>query len=164
MGEYVVVTDVSARYAKAPFSDRLGALLIDCVVGLGPMILAGLIGLLIDLGKPSKMTMAINIVGASAWGLYYGLTKDGGGRGQSIGKKKLDLMVVNVKTDLPCTMLQSVGRALVLGLLCAIPVFGWLIEPFAMLVSSRGRRLGDQAAGTQVIRVSAYEAMVHRRP
>jgi uncharacterized RDD family membrane protein YckC len=158
-----VPVDVRERYAKAPFSDRLGAFLIDCLIGLGPVILAGLVGLLIDLGKPSKTTMAINILGASAWGLYYGLTKDGGGRGQSIGKKKLDLMVVNVKTDLPCTMLQSVGRALVLGLLCVIPVFGWLIEPFSILVSSRGRRLGDYAAGTQVIRVSAYEAMVHTR-
>lgn len=154
---------VTVRYAKAPFSDRLGAFLVDCVVGVGPVIVAGLIGLLIDLGKPSKMTMAINILGACAWALYYGFTKDGGGRGQSIGKKKLDLMVIDVNTDLPCTMGQSLTRALVLVLLCAIPVFGWLIEPFTILVTRRGRRLGDYAAGTQVIRVSAYEAMVHRR-
>jgi uncharacterized RDD family membrane protein YckC len=158
-----VPADVRSRYAKAPFSDRLGASLIDCVIGLGPLILVGLVGLWIDLGKPTKTSATINLLGSAAWALYYGFTKDGRGDGQSIGKKKLDLMVVNVKTDLPCTMLQSVGRACVLGLLCVIPVFGWLIEPFAILVSSRGRRLGDLASGTQVIRVSAYEAMVHKR-
>jgi uncharacterized RDD family membrane protein YckC len=157
------VIDVSARYAKASFSDRLGAFLIDCFVGLGPVILAGLVGVLIDLGKPSKLTTAINILGASTWALYYTFTKDGGGRGQSIGKKKLDLMVVDVKTDMPCTMSQSIMRAFLLALLTVIPVFGWAIEPFTILVSSRGRRLGDYAAGTQVVRVSAYEAMLHKR-
>jgi len=151
------------RYPKAQFSDRLGAFLIDCVVGLGPVIAAGLIGLVIDIGKPTKTTTAINIFGASTWALYYALTKDARGRGQSIGKRKLDLMVINVEKDAPCTMPESLIRGFILIVLCAIPVFGWLIEPFTTLVNRTGRRLGDFAAGTQVIRLTAYEASTHHR-
>jgi len=162
-GRDVVVSPTVYRYTKAPFSDRLGAFLFDTFVGLGPVIAAGLVGLIIDLGKPTKTTTQINLIGACAWALYYGLTKDGRGNGQSIGKRKLDLMVVSVKADLPCTMVQSLGRAVVLAVLCAVPVFGWLVEPFVVLVSRQGRRLGDFAAGTQVIRVSEYEAIRHKR-
>jgi len=151
------------RYAKAPFADRLGAFLIDAAIALGPVIVAGLIGAIIDFGKPSKTTTEANIIGAMSWVLYYGFTKDGRGHGQSIGKRRLDLMVVNVKTDSPCTTGESLTRALMLWVLCTVPVVGWLIEPFAVLVRADGRRLGDIAAGTQVIRVNEYEAIRHTR-
>ena len=94
------------------------------------------------------------------WALYYGATKDARGNGQSIGKKMVGLMVVGTETNQPCTLGQSIGRALVRLLFGVIPVVGQLIEPIAVLVTDDGRRVGDRAASTQVIRASDYEARI----
>ena len=163
-GEASVVSKaLRHRYAKVRFSDRLGAFFIDCLVGLGPALAAGLVGLIIDVGKPSKTTAAINALSLCTWALYYGFTKDGRGRGQSIGKKKFDLMVVKIETDTPCTTGASMMRAFTLCMLFMIPLVGWVIEPLAIAADEDGRRAGDAAAGTQVIRVSEYEAIQHQR-
>jgi len=93
---------------------------------------------------------------ALVWAAYYGFLKDGQDRGQSIGKKKLGLMVVHLPTNAPCNRSQSALRALVMGATNVIPYLGWLIEPIAALAAEGGRRLGDHAAGTQVIAVDSY--------
>jgi hypothetical protein len=38
-----------------------------------------------------------------------------------------------------------------------VPLVGWLIEPAVATVRDDGRRLGDQAADTQVIPATTYE-------
>jgi uncharacterized RDD family membrane protein YckC len=45
-----------------------------------------------------------------------------------------------------------------------IPILGQLVEPITVLTSDDGRRLGDRAAGTQVVDVSTYEATRFRLP
>jgi uncharacterized RDD family membrane protein YckC len=147
---------VNFHYPKAPLMDRFGAYLIDGAIGLGPLAVAGLIATVLHWGLQSPTTALINLAAGVAWALYYGLTKDARPNGQSVGKKAVDLMVVDVETNKPCLIGQSMGRALVLVLLDVIPFVGWLIEPVAVLWSDKGRRIGDQAAGTQVIRKSDY--------
>jgi uncharacterized RDD family membrane protein YckC len=65
-------------------------------------------------------------------------------------------MVVHLPTNQPCTTGQSALRYLVIFLCNLVPYVGWLIEPIVTLAAAGGRRLGDQAAGTQVIEASAY--------
>jgi uncharacterized RDD family membrane protein YckC len=66
----------------------------------------------------------------------------------------MGLMVVHLPTNLPCDRGQSAIRYLVMCALGLVPYVGWLVEPIVTLVAAGGRRLGDTAAGTQVIRVS----------
>jgi len=150
------VAVVNFHYPKAPLMDRFGAYMIDGAIGLGPLAVAGLIAFVSRWGRGSPTTGLVNLAGGLLWALYYLLTKDARPNGQSVGKKALDLMVVDVETNRPCLTGQSMGRSIVLILLNAIPLVGWVIEPVAVLWSDAGRRIGDQAAGTQVIRTSDY--------
>ncbi|HKW10167.1 MAG TPA: RDD family protein [Gemmatimonadaceae bacterium] len=151
-------------YAKAPLENRLGASMIDGIVGLGPVIFAAILGWIFHLGQQSHAIQVFNMIATSAWGLYYRFTKDARLNGQSIGKKICNLMVIDVETGAPCSLGQSIGRAAVLFFLNVIPILGWLVEPIAVLTTDDGRRLGDRAAGTQVVEVSRYEATRFRLP
>jgi uncharacterized RDD family membrane protein YckC len=96
------------------------------------------------------------MIAAGLWAFIYSFVKDGREGGQSFGKEMLNLMVVNINTNQPCTMGESALRTLIWMLLSLIPIVGWLIEPIVALASDDGRRLGDRVANTQVIEVSAY--------
>jgi len=128
------------------------------------VIFAAILGWVFNLGQQSHTTQVINMVATSAWGLYYRFTKDARPNGQSIGKKMCNLMVIDVETGEPCSLGQSIGRAFILTLFNVVPILGWLVEPLAVLVSDDGRRLGDRAAGTQVVELSTYEAIRSRLP
>jgi uncharacterized RDD family membrane protein YckC len=69
----------------------------------------------------------------------------------------MGLMVVHLETNQPCSVGQSALRYLVMFLLGLILGAGWLVELIVLLVAPGGRRLGDFAAGTQVIRASDYK-------
>lgn len=144
-------------YTKASLGARLGAYVVDRIIGMGPVILAAMISFLFHIAAPRSGIAMLNMLGTAAWALYYGLLKDSRGEGQSIGKKMFGLMVVNVKTNEPCSRGESATRAFVGGLVGVVPVVGWLIEPLIATVRDDGRRLGDQAADTQVITATAYE-------
>jgi uncharacterized RDD family membrane protein YckC len=148
-------------YPKAPLSPRLGAYLVDGAIAVGPVITAAIFNHLFNIGAQSPAIRAINYIATVAWTFYYSWTKDAMPNGQSIGKKMFGLMVVDVETDRPCTLGKSIGRGLVMSLLSCIPLLGWFVEPIAAVVNDDGRRLGDQAAGTQVISVTLYEAVQH---
>jgi uncharacterized RDD family membrane protein YckC len=68
----------------------------------------------------------------------------------------MGLMVVHLPSNQPCDRGQSAIRYLVMFLLNLVPYLGWLIEPVVLLAAAGGRRLGDSAAGTQVIRTADY--------
>ncbi len=148
-------------YSKAPLGERFLAYLVDSIIGVGPMITAGIFDFIFHIAQNPTNRM-INMIATMTWAIYYGATKDARGNGQSIGKKLLGLMVVGTETNEPCTVGQSTGRAFVRVLLSAIPLIGGLIEPIAVLANDDGRRLGDRAASTQVIRAADYEARLSR--
>lgn len=143
-------------YAKASLGARLGAYIVDRIIGAGPLIVAAAISFLFHLAKPSSAVAIINMVATGSWAVYYGLLKDSRDGGQSIGKKMFGLMVVNVDTDEPCSGGESATRAVVGGLTTIVPLVGWLIEPAVATIRDDGRRLGDQAAETQVIAAGEY--------
>jgi uncharacterized RDD family membrane protein YckC len=145
------------RYAKASIGSRFLAYIIDSVVGPLPALIA--IGGVLVMGpryRPGILDVGF-IVASVCWGVYYSATKDGRSGGQSVGKKMLNLMVVNTATNKPCSKSQSFLRAFVWMLTNAVPLVGWLIEPIAAMASADGRRLGDRAANTQVIDARTYQ-------
>lgn len=89
--------------------------------------------------------------------LGYYLTKDGFNQGQSFGKKRMKLMVVDLTTNSPCTRSSSFLRMLIFLLLCIPYGLGALLEPLYAMIQNEGRRLGDYAAKTQVIETSTYK-------
>jgi uncharacterized RDD family membrane protein YckC len=146
-----------ALYPKAPLGGRFLAALVDGLVTLP----AGVLWVLAVVSFGSNSTVlgvvfSLAAVAATIWALVYSFTKDGRPGGQSIGKKMMGLMVVHLPTNQPCTRGQSALRYLVLFLLNLVPYVGWLIEPIVTLSAAGGRRLGDSAAGTQVILASDH--------
>lgn len=149
-------------YPKARLGARLLAYIIDITIGIMLPLFAALIPFVIGrarLNVVNVMLLASSIV----WAIYYTFTKDAHDEGRSIGKRATGLMVVNVKKNTPCSIGESVMRALVLGVVNAIPAVGWAIEPLVVLVSDNGRRAGDLAAGTQVIEAAAYQRSTNER-
>jgi uncharacterized RDD family membrane protein YckC len=150
-----------ALYPKAPLGGRFVAYLIDSLVSMLPLLVAvvALWQVFDKGGSAGAMTVVYGLLGlaAIAWAIWYSFTKDGRPNGQSIGKKVMGLMVVHLPTNQPCTRGQSALRALVMAGLGLIPYVGWLVEPIVTLAADGGRRLGDKAAGTQVIAVGAYK-------
>ena len=148
----------TTRYAKAPIGSRFVAYLIDMFVAAVPAVAAaGYAFSRVSRAQPMDSTTIIFVVAAVLWGLYYGFAKDGFEGGQSFGKKALDLMVVNIITHQPCSLGESFVRGIIQTLLGLIPVVGIFIEPIAILVNDDGRRLGDRAAGTQVIETRLWD-------
>jgi uncharacterized RDD family membrane protein YckC len=90
--------------------------------------------------------------------LLYILVKDGLGEGQSLGKKAVDLMVININTNEPCTKLNSAGRNILYSIITAIPYIGFLLEVIMIFANPDGRKLSDLGAGTQVIDIKEYKS------
>lgn len=150
---------MTTAYPKAPFDRRLLASLLDAAIACAPLGVAAVLVAVAATAASAGIAFAAGFLGgapALAWAAYYGFVKDGQGRGQSIGKRKLGLMVVHLPTNAPCNRSQSALRSLVMGATNLIPYLGWLVEPIVALAAQGGRRLGDQAAGTQVIAVESY--------
>ncbi|MFX0182630.1 MAG: RDD family protein [Candidatus Hodarchaeota archaeon] len=79
-------------------------------------------------------------------GVFYSCLKDGIREGQSVGKGLFNMRVIDFNTGLPATY----GQSFVRNCLC-----GWLDGCCCYLVAlidDDGRRIGDQVAGTIVIR------------
>ena len=77
--------------------------------------------------------------------LGYNLLSDGLPKGQSFGKKILNIAVVDVKNDKPCSYFMSIIRNLFLLIL-------GLIDILFIFRKSR-QRLGDMAVGTKVVNI-----------
>lgn len=150
---------MTTAYPKAPLDRRFLASLLDAAIACAPFGLAAMLVAAACAAASWGVAIAVGLLAgapALAWGAYYGFVKDGNGQGQSIGKKKLGLMVVHLPTNAPCNRSQSALRALVMGATNLVPYLGWLVEPIVAVAADGGRRLGDQAAGTQVIAVESY--------
>jgi uncharacterized RDD family membrane protein YckC len=156
----------SAVYPKASFGSRFLASLVDtgwCLLFWIPGILLMVVGtagtFAADASSRFTPTMgagAILLAVALCYTIWYSFVKDGTPSGAGKGKQAMGLMVVHLPTGTPCTRGQSAVRQLVMTLLNLVPYVGWLVEPIVALTADGGRRLGDRAADTQVIRTEDY--------
>lgn len=150
---------VDATTAKADLGKRAVALIIDAVI-------AFVVGLIPYVGP---------LVGAAYWLVRDGLEFDFADR-RSVGKKLMKLRPVRLDGQ-PMDIGASIRRnwmfaaGAVFGLLNLIGVIGWIVaailviplglaafalgvfEIIKVFTDAKGRRLGDNMAGTQVIEV-----------
>lgn len=142
-------------YKKANLTNRFIAHIIDAAIMVGGMFLFYVPG------------------------IVYAFIKDGLMNGQSIGKKMMGIMVINVDTNEPCSIPRSVGRVLpvtilsiLLGILEIVTnnnisenLAIYIIFPFFILLlmdieflffNKEGRVIKDRISGTQVINVADY--------
>lgn len=144
-------------YTKAPATTRFEAALTD-----------GWFGSLFSAPFMLVIIILLAIRPAGAWIIYdllivflfilsglaslgYSLIKDGLNNGQSWGKKRAGLMVVDLETNMPCTLKKSVWR----NLFFIFPFIGpW--EYLKILSHPKGQREGDLYCNTQVIEIDQY--------
>ncbi len=139
----------SRVYAKASSGARFVASFLD-----GLIMSAAWLPLIIGFATDEGFFYFIGII-TGIWAIWYNFTKDGRPNGQSIGKKAMGLMVVNLNTNLPCSKGTSALR-LLLWLIPYIGGFIYLIDCIMILASDNGRRIGDHLANTQVIAAASY--------
>ncbi len=143
----------------SPFA-RLAAQVVDGLI-TDMFIAPGAVLLAIELaargaGNTSSDGMLYAGLALSAfgmiWALWYWLTKDGWRGGQGFGKRMFGLVTVREGTVTPAGKGASAMRQLVMVLISAVGL--WIIEALMVLFRADGRRLGDLAAGTRVVRAA----------
>jgi len=126
---------------------RLSALVIDWSA---IMVAWGLIATIIGLLRIVSADLAgwVSAIGYFVLSLGYDMAFEWLLRGQTLGKRVLNLRVVDAsgfRLTFPQVVLRNLLRAIDI-----LPV-GYLVGSIAALVTRRGQRLGDLAAGTLVI-------------
>lgn len=115
-----------------------------CIDVLGAIAVFGIFNYLFFLYLPRALSDAIGY--GSIFALFgYWLFKDGIG-GQSIGKRLVEIRVIENATGEPCSLPRSFIRN-------ALYTLGFVDGAFAF--GANRQRLGDLAAGTSVVRVEA---------
>jgi len=127
----------SQRGRLASRSRRLIAQLIDDAVAFVPaLVIAALNG-----WDPDTSAVSFRI--ATMLGVAYIIVSDGFEGGQSLGKRIMDIAVIDVESGAPCTYGQSIARNLLLAVLGPID---WVF-----IFGDRHQRLGDKLARTMVV-------------
>jgi len=133
-------------------------------VGVYPkaQVLNRFIAKLIDLFLAAAAAEVIAPVGFLA-GLAYLLVADGFSGGRSIGKRLIGLQTILPDTRESAGFRESIIRNIpfaVAHVAFSVPYVGWLaaavivaFEAVLIIGNERGRRLGDELAGTQVLDV-----------
>ena len=153
-------------YSKAPLGRRYLAVLVDVFISAGPALTG--VAFLVAAMSAISMVERSRIIAYAAmpmmlsgylfmlvgviWFLIYSFLKDAWRNGPSFGKRLCGLMVVDLKTNKPCTRRQSAIRAI--GLFLPLTQ---TLDPILVLQDPEGRRVGDHLAGTQVIAAADYK-------
>lgn len=143
---------IAIPYAKAPLGSRFLAVLVDGLIATA-LLPAGVI--LVAASVNSEDTPVLGLILLAVGGLWqvaYMLGRDISGAGW--GKRLSGLVVVATNTGGIAHGGSTVLRQVVFYALNLIPVIGSLVEPVMVLVDKDGRRVGDKAAKTQVVRAS----------
>lgn len=140
--------------AKADIVKRVAAYIIDSLaVGLICLLIVGItLGIFMagffvqSLAGLTTVIYVIGLVFAIIIPFVYVLLRDGLFGGRSLGKKFMNLRVVNTKTNKPCSFKDSFLRNITLF----IPIVS-IIELIMPFIDAGGLRFGDKLAGTQVV-------------
>ncbi len=139
-------------YPKAGLGGRFFAYIIDgFITGLlfVPLLIIAFVMGLSLLYYDSAFLFYLLIILFALIPLSYAYLKDGIGKGQSLGKKMMGLMVVNLENNTPCSKGQSFLRNFIGGIT-------FIFDCFIVLSAADGRKIADKVANTQVIEVKDY--------
>lgn len=147
----VVLVDTPERIVfeyplGGPFR-RFAAYLLDLAILACMVMTALLASLLLSLGSPSGMGMALVAYFLLTWGYSAGF--EGLFNGQTPGKRVLGMRVIS-EGGMPITGAQAVLRSVV-GAVDGLVPFCYIPGLTSMLMTRRFQRLGDLAAGTMVV-------------
>ncbi|MFI5282009.1 MAG: RDD family protein [Candidatus Dormibacterales bacterium] len=151
--ELVVATPerVSFGYQVAGLGTRALAQLIDLLIVT--VILAGVLVVAFALGVAASVTVGIVIAVLGAFVVIFGYfwTSEAFWSGQTIGKKALRLRAVGDRGE-PLTLTQA-GIRNIVRIADFLP-FWYGIGTVVLFANGKGKRLGDLAAGTLVVKDS----------
>lgn len=147
--------NVTIEYAVASVADRILAVLVDGLVQLA------YIGTIIFL-----LSYFPNFISNEFWVLviimyvpimFYELVSEIALEGQTLGKKALNIKVIQLDGSQP-----SISSFIIRWLIRLIEVssFGGAVALLALFVSSKGQRIGDVAANTTVVKLRALNKVL----
>ena len=110
---------------------------LDGLIGAAPVIGAAIVMV------TNESLGGVLLIAAAIFAVLYCFLADGLQNGQSWAKRMLGMAVVDARTGEPCSMGQSFVRNFLLAILGP---FDWIF-----IFGGEKRRLGDLAAGTQVV-------------
>lgn len=150
------------EYPKADLGTRFLAYLIDALVNVALSMLIFFLAFILGIASVSSKFYLI-IVPLLLIVISYSLFKDGMFDGQSIGKRTMGLMVVQLENNDPCDYKTSFVRNFVSFFPSLIPYVGFLIEPMMAIFAKNGQKIGDRAAKTQVISIFDYRELMEEQ-
>jgi len=164
------VSNSESIYKKASIMNRISAFTIDFLIISIISIPAGAMYAywLSDLGEAIHLYFYFILLAPVLW---FGLRKEGFGKGQSPGKKERALMMVHLPSNKPCTKSKSAGRWIIFALMAFIPylfianeviffsliIVAGLIDPILVISRTDGKRIADLLLGLQVINVDDFK-------
>ncbi len=142
--------NVTLEYEVADLGHRIGATLIDWFI-----VIAYLVGISMIIPElmrsiESESLQVILMIIAGIPFLFYNLLFEVFMNGQTIGKKAVNIRVVRLDGGEP-----TLGGYLLRWMLGLFEIYSFMGVPamLAVLISAKGQRIGDRAAGTTVVRV-----------
>ncbi|RNI28814.1 RDD family protein [Rufibacter latericius] len=145
--------NVEVEYEIASVGDRILAYLIDCVVGFGWMTICALVFFFLAAqgGQPSTAAIVVVVVVAMLPFTFYHLLCEIFMNGQSLGKRAKDIKVIKLNGQTP-----GVGDYLLRWVFRTLDIwFYGIVAICTIVITGKGQRLGDLAAGTSVIKTTA---------
>jgi uncharacterized RDD family membrane protein YckC len=147
--------NVTIEYAVASVADRILAVLVDGLVQLAYIFMIIFL-----------LNYFPNSVGNELWVLililylpimFYELVSEIALEGQTLGKKALNIKVIQLDGSQP-----SISSFIIRWLIRLIEVssFGGAVALLALFVSSKGQRIGDVAANTTVVKLRALNKVL----
>jgi uncharacterized RDD family membrane protein YckC len=147
--------NVSIEYAVASVADRILAVLVDGVVQLAYVFM--IIFLLSYFPNFISNELWVLVIILYLPIIFYELVSEIALEGQTLGKKALNIKVIQLDGSQP-----SISSFIIRWLIRLIEVssFGGAVALLALFVSSKGQRIGDVAANTTVVKLRALNKVL----
>ncbi|HEX2682011.1 MAG TPA: RDD family protein [Candidatus Dormibacteraeota bacterium] len=144
---------VSFDYQVAGLGTRAIAQLVDLLVLVALLIALGLVALAISAAGLNTVATLVMLIGAFVAIFGYFWISEALWSGQTIGKRVFRLRAVGDRGE-PMTFLQA-GIRNVVRIVDFLP-YGYGVGLVTLFINGKGKRLGDLAAGTIVVKDSDY--------
>jgi uncharacterized RDD family membrane protein YckC len=156
--ELVVATPerVSFEYQVAGIGTRAIAQILDLLIVFGILIAVSFFALGFEIVQADAIASLILIIGSFVVIFGYFWLSEALWSGQTIGKKVFRLRAVGDRGE-PLTFAQAAIRNIV-RIVDFLP-YGYGVGMIALFANGKGKRLGDLAAGTIVVKDSDYVAL-----